>query len=88
MLHRQMVQSFSAPRPKQSSFADENELQDGREEKEEEVIRMVGPAVKYSDGGCSIRSIPPGLGQHSRQVLQELGYTSTEMAELLREGHI
>ncbi|KAJ9086858.1 hypothetical protein DSO57_1039213 [Entomophthora muscae] len=52
-------------------------------------IRLVGPAVKYSVSGSSIRSPPPTLGQHTHQVLSEkLGLSPEKIAELKEAGII
>lgn len=46
-------------------------------------IKIVGPAVTYSQGGCEVRLPPPSLGQHTEEVLKNvLGYTDTVIKEL------
>jgi succinate--hydroxymethylglutarate CoA-transferase len=49
-------------------------------------IRLIGPAVKFSETGASIRSQPPRLGQHNDEVLAELGVDSAEADELRQQG--
>lgn len=49
-------------------------------------IRLIGPPVKFSGTVASIRSQPPRLGQHTDEVLQELGVDSTEADELRKQG--
>ena len=45
-------------------------------------------AFKFADGGPSIESPPPRLGQHTDEVLASLGYASTEITALREEGAI
>ncbi|GAB6028851.1 hypothetical protein CHUAL_004654 [Chamberlinius hualienensis] len=46
-------------------------------------VKVVGPAVKYEEGGNFCRSAPPILGQHTDQVLKEiLEMDNTEIENL------
>ncbi len=52
-------------------------------------IKLIGPAVKYSDTPCTIRSPPPLLGQHTRHVLQEIcKFDQDEISDLIRNGAV
>lgn len=51
-------------------------------------IKMIGPAVKFSESQIKIRSPPPLLGEHTNDVLGELGYSKEEIDELRGEGVI
>jgi len=51
-------------------------------------IRQIGPAVKCSQTPPRIRRAAPLLGEHSEDVMMELGYTHAEIAELAHEGVI
>src|SRR5262245_16566684 len=45
-------------------------------------------AFKFADGGPSIEPPPPGLGQHTEEVLASLGYSQDDIAKLRAEGAI
>jgi crotonobetainyl-CoA:carnitine CoA-transferase CaiB-like acyl-CoA transferase len=45
-------------------------------------IRMVGFPVKLSDTPCVVRLPAPAYGQHTREVLSELGFSDSELAAL------
>ena len=45
-------------------------------------------AFKFADGGPSIETPPPRLGQHTDAVLASLGYSQAEIATLREEGVI
>lgn len=49
-------------------------------------IRLIGPAVKFSETQSSIRSEPPTLGQHTDEVLAELGFDSRAVQALRKGG--
>ena len=49
-------------------------------------IRLVNTPVKYSEATPGIRTPPPTLGQHTDEVLQELGLTGEEIGRLRGEG--
>ncbi|KAI5841122.1 CoA-transferase family III domain-containing protein [Morchella snyderi] len=49
-------------------------------------IKLVGPPVKYSEARPGIRSPPPGLGQHTLEVLTGLGMSRAEIDSLAAEG--
>lgn len=49
-------------------------------------VRLIGPAVKFSETSPSIRSEPPRLGQHTSEVLAELGIDGAEVDKLRSRG--
>ncbi|KAJ5807776.1 CoA-transferase family III domain-containing protein [Penicillium riverlandense] len=51
-------------------------------------IKVLGMPVKFSGSKPSIREGPPSLGQHTDEVLQELGLSSDRIAELRKDGAI
>ncbi len=51
-------------------------------------IRYVGAPVKFSDAECSIRRRAPRLGEHSEEVLAELGYSAEEIVEMKGKGAV
>ncbi len=50
--------------------------------------RRLGHALKFSDDPMSVRSGSPGLGEHSREVLTELGWSDAEIDQLFAAGAI
>jgi crotonobetainyl-CoA:carnitine CoA-transferase CaiB-like acyl-CoA transferase len=49
-------------------------------------VQTLGHPVKYSRTPASIRRAAPVYGQHGREVLAEIGYTDSEIDELLAQG--
>ena len=49
-------------------------------------IINVGFPVKFSATPYSIKLPPPARGEHTEQVLLELGYSSHDLEEMRREG--
>ncbi len=49
-------------------------------------VRTVGFPVKFSETPISIERGAPLLGEHTREVLAELGYTDEEIEELIGSG--
>lgn len=49
-------------------------------------VKVIGPAVKFSDTAPSLRTPPPVLGQHTTEVLNTLGLDSKDIAELRKAG--
>ena len=51
-------------------------------------IRQIGLPYKLSATPATIRSAPPLLGEHSDEILADLGYDSAAIANLRRDGAI
>ncbi|KAJ3830634.1 CoA-transferase family III domain-containing protein [Lentinula raphanica] len=51
-------------------------------------IKLVAPAVSYNGKKMPVRRHPPWLGEHSDEVLAELGYSATQVEELRAKGVI
>jgi crotonobetainyl-CoA:carnitine CoA-transferase CaiB-like acyl-CoA transferase len=52
------------------------------------VVRMLGFPMKFSELPCRVRRPAPGLGEHSDEVLAELGYAPAEREAWRRDGVI
>jgi len=49
-------------------------------------VRTTRPPTRWTETPPSIRRLPPRLGEHSREVLAEIGYTADEIEQLVRDG--
>jgi crotonobetainyl-CoA:carnitine CoA-transferase CaiB-like acyl-CoA transferase len=45
-------------------------------------LRQTRPAARFSRTPAGIRHGAPGLGEHTQQILADLGYSAAEIAEL------
>ena len=52
------------------------------------AIRQLGVPVKLGDTPGAVRTPPPVLGQHTRDVLAELGFADSEIGRLREAGAI
>ncbi|SFM43210.1 CaiB/BaiF CoA transferase family protein [Thermodesulforhabdus norvegica] len=51
-------------------------------------IKLVASPMKFSDTPCTVDRYPPLLGEHTEEVLSELGYSAEEIARLRKKGVI
>jgi crotonobetainyl-CoA:carnitine CoA-transferase CaiB-like acyl-CoA transferase len=51
-------------------------------------VRVVGMPVRFSATPGTVRSGPPGVGQHTDEVLASIGYAQDEIRELRDQGCI
>ena len=52
------------------------------------TVRNIGIPVKLSETPASVRRPPPTLGQHTAEVLAELGYAAEEVAAMRESGAV
>ena len=52
----------------------------------EGMIRLTMPPVKFSKTPAEINSLPKVLGQNSAEILREIGYSNSEISELMETG--
>jgi len=52
------------------------------------TVRLLGLPVKLSETPGAIQRVPPGLGEHTDEILRELGLSDTERARLQASGVI
>jgi len=64
---------------------------EGIEAARDGMVRLIGPAVKF-DGGVGVANVvrrkPPLLGEHTDDVLQEMGYQKDEIQAMRHDGII
>jgi len=51
-------------------------------------FKAINSPIKFSETPATIRSLAPELGQHTEEILLELGYTWDDLAKLKNEGAI
>jgi crotonobetainyl-CoA:carnitine CoA-transferase CaiB-like acyl-CoA transferase len=51
-------------------------------------LRIPGYPIQFSDNSAGTRSLAPSLGQHTIEVMEELGYSDQEIDDLKRDGVI
>ena len=77
---RPVAEALDSPEVRGRSMIVEVEGTDG------ELLRLLGPAVKLSASPARIRRRPPKLGEHTDEVLAELGYAQAEVLRLQEDG--
>jgi CoA:oxalate CoA-transferase len=55
-------------------------------ERDEGALPVLRPPWQFSEDPVGVRLPPPGLGQHTGEVLRELGFSSDQVNKLQREG--
>jgi crotonobetainyl-CoA:carnitine CoA-transferase CaiB-like acyl-CoA transferase len=50
------------------------------------ALEVTGVPIHFHGTPCEVRQPPPLQGQHSEELLRELGYSPHEIAELVAEG--
>jgi crotonobetainyl-CoA:carnitine CoA-transferase CaiB-like acyl-CoA transferase len=51
-------------------------------------VRLLRHPVRYSSGDARARRLPPGLGEHTEEVLAEMGFSSERVRTLQASGAV
>jgi formyl-CoA transferase/CoA:oxalate CoA-transferase len=49
-------------------------------------VKLLGPVAKLSATPARIQSVPPLLGQHTDEILRELGYSQQDIDAMHKQG--
>jgi crotonobetainyl-CoA:carnitine CoA-transferase CaiB-like acyl-CoA transferase len=49
-------------------------------------VRLLKHPIRYGAGEPEVRGLAPGIGEHTREVLQEAGYSGEEIEDLREAG--
>ena len=49
-------------------------------------LKEPGPPIIFSDTPLRVDTIEPGLGEHSEEILLEIGLSGAEIEEFLQDG--
>jgi crotonobetainyl-CoA:carnitine CoA-transferase CaiB-like acyl-CoA transferase len=52
------------------------------------TVRVLSHPVRYDGEAPPLRSVPPELGEHTEEILAELGYDEEAMTKLKAEGAV
>ena len=70
---------LSHPQTQHLGIVEEVETPDG-------PVRVLRPPWQFSEDPVSVRLAPPELGQHTNEILAEIGYSTDSVEELRRAG--
>ena len=79
---RSVPEALDSPEARARDMVVEVEGADGR------PLTLVGPPVKLSATPARVRSRPPALGEHTDEILGEIGYTREEIDRLRAAGAV
>lgn len=54
----------------------------------DDMLKMIGPVVGFSETPAEIRAAPPRLGEHTDTILQGIGYGNEAIAQMRERGGI
>jgi len=77
-----MEDSFKHPQTEARNMIETVDFEDMASEQ----LKMVGVPVKFSNTRASIRRRPPLLGEHTEEILRELGFEDERIDQLRKTG--
>lgn len=51
-------------------------------------IRLLRHPIRYNGEAPALRQVPPELGEHTREILKEYGYSEEQIAQMVADGDV
>jgi crotonobetainyl-CoA:carnitine CoA-transferase CaiB-like acyl-CoA transferase len=52
------------------------------------AVKLLRFPLEFSTGRAGVRRLPPGCGEHTDDILTELGYDDASIAQLRKDGAV